>query len=177
MKKLKNLTMVDLWIYALIGAIISFYFMGCKNVAYNRVSTDTEISARNKKVLLGACDRNFPQQLPIYVEGQTIYKTDSFFSTDSFTITQNDTIIKTIIKMEKYTATATRHDTIYKTNTYHEIALNDQIRAKDKEIDKLTNQVEAGNKTIASLRIKMWLGWIVFIASVILVVLKKIYLK
>lgn len=176
MKKIKNLTMVDLWIYALMGAIISFYFMGCKNVAYNRVSTDTEISARNKKVLLGACDRNFPQQ-SIFVEGQTIYKTDSFFSTDSFTITQNDTIIKTIIKMQNYTATATRHDTIYKTNTYHEIALNDQIRVKDKEIDKLTNQVEAGKETIASLRIKMWVGWIFFFVGVTLLVLKKIYFK
>lgn len=177
MKKLKELSMVDLWIWSLVCAIICFYFMGCKNVAYNRVSTDTEISPRNKKVLLGACDRNFPQQLPIYVEGKTIYKTDSFFSTDSFTISKNDTIIKTVIKMQKYTATETRHDTIYKTNQYHETALNDKVRGLEKEVDRLTNSDESKSKVIQRMRFKMWYGWIAFFAGVAFFVLKKVYLR
>lgn len=172
--------MIDYVIYLLMAATILIYLFfvsGCKNVAYNRVSTDTEISSRNKKVLLGVCDRNFPPLPATFSPGEIIYKTDSFTTIDSFYTMQHDTIVKNITTFKTNTATWTQHDTAYLPNQYHETALNDKVRGLEKEVDRLTNSDEAKSKVIQRMKFKMWLGWIVFFASVVMLVLKKIYLK
>ena len=130
--------------------------LGCKNIAYNKVSSDTQISARNKKLLLGICDRQFPQLPPTVIEGKTIIKTDTFSVTDTFTTTVNNEVIKFVYKTNTVTVDRFKTDTVIKTNTYQLTACNDEKRVLEKEVDKLHNAKDVDTAKIKSLRIKFW---------------------
>ena len=174
-KRQKDYSKIILLVLAVIFCIICA--VGCKNMAYNKVSSDTEISARNKKLLIGICDRQFPQLPPTVIEGKTIIKTDTVSHTDTLTQTVNNETIKYVYKTNTVTIERTKTDTVVKTNVFQLTACNDEKRALEKTVDKLQNENDTFVKGSKRLKMKAWLGWIAFGAAVSLYLLKKIYLK
>lgn len=163
-------------ILAVVGLLLALcFFASCKNLQYNGVNNDTNISSRNKKILLGVCDRNFPQDPPKYIRG----KDSLIINTEIDTVYDIDTLLHDttiyITNTNKYYYN--RVDTVLQPeNPYKLTACNDERRVLEKELDKLNNENEFLKDQIRKMRFKQWMGWIVS-ASIIALWILRIYLK
>lgn len=129
--------------------IVLFVISSCSNFAYRRVATDVNRTPEHKQILNQICSQTFPASPPIYKEGKTIIKTDTFSRTDTVTTLQDNEVVRYVYKTNTVTNTLTKTDTIYKDNPYTTSALNDQItelKQKETECTIITAQKDASIK-------------------------------
>lgn len=181
-------------------AIIALLFASsCKNMAYNRVATDTHRSERNKKLLLGECEKQFPQEPPTYKPGKETIRIDTVLVpyqdtalkeilkplAGKLNIDSLTDIIKKSIPPQYIKITKERVDTTEKNMSGYKIELlQQQLREEQKAHDKLQNQYDQLSKDNDDLKSKMhhlrfiqWMGWIIAISELLLWGFFKFYVK
>lgn len=178
MKAIKGLTVLFI-----------FFFFSCRDISYNRVVTDGNISIRNKAILKPICDKYFPGVQPQYIHGKDSIIRDTFFTEpkidlkrfleenckganiDSMVLAIKLGIKTIIVQTDHY-----RVDTIITEDGKIITLLNDKLRASDKQVDHLTNLSILSNTKILKMRsiiIGLSLSWIILI----LIFLLRAYFK
>jgi hypothetical protein len=147
---------------------------------YVKVATDPQRSDRDKTLLLQVCNSISPSKAPEYIKGKDSLRVDTFtdkiieYRHDTAFITTTNTVYKDHWRV----------DTVKTENTYLVALQQDQLRDKDKTIDKLTNQAEADKKEkgrledkIGLLKFRSWMGWISLAGVLALYLVIKFYFR
>lgn len=162
--------------------------LACKNVAYNRIAHDTEISPRNKAILNAKCQSVFPTEQTHLIEGTTVTKIDTVVSHDTVinsvlrTITEKTNIdsiasvIKSTVKPIYIYVERTKTDTIIQGNDYKIEGLKTKISELEFKVSDKTKIIEQRNKEVRKHIIYNFLLAFVIIGFVIVKLLIKVKL-
>jgi len=174
-------------------ALLALLFTSsCKNMAYNRVATDTHRSDRNKKILLGECEKQFPQAPPEYKPGKETVRIDTVLVPYPDTVLKEvlrtvagklnldslTEVVKKSIPPQYIKVTKERVDTIETSTAGYAIELlQQQLREEQKARDKLQNEVDQLKGENHHLKFIKWIGWLIAISELLLWGFFKFYVK
>lgn len=153
-------------IYILIAGIIaSLFLFGCKNLAYNKVATDSQPSKRNQKILLQTCSSRFPSDPPKFIKGKDSLRIDTVTNTITEIETVNDTVFKTVTNTVFIDRWHNRTDTVIQGNAFKETLLISQKNELQTQNTILAQKLEDANKNEKKLnRSRLW-GWVAFVGT------------
>ena len=189
------------WVKA---SVLIILITSCTNQAYKKVATDPDPSIRNKKLLLSAYNRSFPQNRSPKIKSDTTQTVSHDTATNNSVETTKDLINKYILDHPCTADTSAiaaiikagiKPDVIIKRietkirdsvpwedlERLNNLQLKYEQEIKDNEALRienatLKNKVKDLQDDNRRLKFKQWMGWIV-VASIIALWILRIYLK